>query len=124
MVNNINEISKPQKISMSEIRIHIAYTDGGAGETRVTNLQDYETLVIKSRTTSYVVGTTYFQVLGYYTDEKGNNVFETILYTTDTNSNQEIYNISKYNAIGFNVICNVVGGNQWGLYRFNGIEIY
>lgn len=89
----------------------------------VNDLSKYNTLTIGSRTRNGTAGTTYYQIFGYYTSEDGNSIRETIMKTTNTSSEKETFDISKYDRLMFGICCVKVGGSGWKNYYFNNIEI-
>lgn len=89
----------------------------------VNDLSKYNTLTIESRTRTGTAGTTYYRIFGYYTSEDGNSTRETIMQTTNTSSEKETFDISKYDRLMFDVTCTKVGGSGWKYYYFNNIEI-
>lgn len=89
----------------------------------VNDLSKYNTLTIGSRTRSGIVGTTYYIIYGYYTNEDGDSISETIMKTTNTSSQKETFDISKYDRLMFDICCTQSGGSGWKSYYFNNIEI-
>lgn len=112
-----------QDMNIANYDVLIHKDKGGEGyNTILTNGRSK--LSIGSRTYTSVAGTTYFNIMGYYT-ENGMVQAETLLHTTSPSSVQEVFDISKYDSITIAVACNYDGDvNDWSKYTYSNIRLY
>lgn len=114
--------TEENKFYISNLGVYIHDSKGGKGGFKF-DAQNYKTLTVGSRTRGGVIGTTYWQIVGY-SEADCTGTETNLLYTTTPSSDVETYDISEYKCIFLQAICTSTGSsNAWKYYNFNDITL-